>query len=266
LPELAPKAAGQSPADIKRYPDQPLLNEQKLASGLASVRQEKIALIPTRSGSYRLPPMEIPWWNTKTDRMEIARLPERILTVLPGARTEETAPSAVATSGPESSPAAAQPAPAPAEAPRAAGGAWFWLALLFGLGWLGTAAAWWLSGKPRKSEVPQPADDPRSSHSAINALRVACQKNNPAEARQALLDWARQRRPSAPPIGLDELKSRCGVDLRREIEQLNQVLYRDPASDWQGQTLWSAFRSDPIALSNRDKPTITADLEPLYKL
>ncbi|CAI8886618.1 BatD family protein [Methylocaldum szegediense] len=263
LPELAPKAAGQSPSDIKRYPDQPLLNEQKLASGLASVRQEKIALIPARSGTYRLPPIEIPWWNTKTDRMEIARLPERILTALPGAQTEETAPSAVAAASPEPSSAAAQ---TPIEAPRAGGGAWFWLALLFGLGWLGTAAAWWLSRKPRKPEVLRPADDPRSERSAVNALRMACQKNDPAAARQALLDWARLRWPSARPIGLDELKSRCRGELGREIERLNRALYRHPESGWQGQMLWSAFRSDPIILSSRDKPAIAANLEPLYKL
>lgn len=266
LPELAPKAAGQSPSDIKRYPDQPLLNEQKLASGLASVRQEKIALIPAHSGTYRLPPIEIPWWNTKTDRMEIARLPERILTALPGAQAEETAPSAVAAASPEPSSAAAQTPIAPIEAPRAGGGAWFWLALLFGLGWLGTAAAWWLSRIPRKPEVPRTADDARSERSAVNALRMACQKNNPAAARQALLDWARLRWPSARPIGLDELKSRCRGELGREIERLNRALYRRPESGWQGQMLWSAFRSDPITLSSRDKPAIAANLEPLYKL
>lgn len=264
LPELAPKAAGQSSADIKRYPDQPLLNEQKLATGVLSVRQEKIALIPSRSGSYRLPPIEIPWWNTKTDRMEIARLPERILTVLPGAETEETAPAAVAKNDPQPSTAATQPASA--EVPPTEGGTWFWLTLLFGLGWLGTAAAWWLSRKPRKLEIPQPADDLRSERAALNALRQACQKNDPSEARQALLDWARQRQPSAPPIGLEELKSRCGRDLRREIDRLNRALYRHPESGWQGQMLWSAFRSDPIILSSRDKPAIAANLEPLYKL
>ncbi|WP_434149200.1 BatD family protein [Methylocaldum gracile subsp. desertum] len=269
LPELEPQASRQSPADIKRYPDQPLLNEEKLTTGLASVRQEKIALIPARSGTYRIPPIEIPWWNTKTERMEAARVPERTLTVLPGAQSPESTPPALPTTRSGSSAAPARPESSlPSEALPAgpASGLWFWLALLFGLGWIGTAAAWWLSGRPRKTPVPQSYDDGRSERSAANALRIACRKNDPAAARQALLDWARQRWPSALTMGLEDLERRCKGELGREVERLNRTLYRHPEPGWQGQALWAAFRSDPMISSKAGKPSVAADLEPLYKL
>jgi len=266
LPELEPQASRQSPSDIKRYPDQPLLNEEKLTTGLASVRQEKIALIPARSGTYRLPPIEIPWWNTKTERMEIARLPERTLTVLPGAQAPETAPPRVPTTGPERSATPARPEFSPLGKAQPASGMWFWLALLFGLGWLGTAVAWWLNRKPRKMPASRLPDNSQSERSAADALRTACQKNDAAGARQALLDWARQRWPSACPMGLEDLEGRCSGELGREIERLNRALYRNPESGWQGQLLWATFRSDPVTLSKASDPSGAADLEPLYKL
>ena len=261
LPELEPQASRQSPADIKRYPDQPLLNEEKLAAGLASVRQEKIALIPARPGTYRLPPIEIPWWNTKAERMEIARLPERTLTVLPAAPAPETAPPAVPATAPE-----APAIPARPESPPSASGMWFWLALLFGLGWLGTAAAWWLDRSPRKTPARRLPDDSPSERSAVDALKSACRKNDAAAARKALLDWAKRRWPSACPVGLEDLARRCSGELGREIERLNRALYRDPEPGWQGQILWATFRSDPVTLSEAGEPSKAADLEPLYKL
>ena len=63
LPELS---AIKTDANLKAYPDQPVLNEQKLADGITASRQEKIALIPSTAGKHVLPAIEIPWFNTKT--------------------------------------------------------------------------------------------------------------------------------------------------------------------------------------------------------
>lgn len=264
LPELAPQTSPPA-GDIKRYPDQPLLNEEKLANGLASARQEKIALIPAHSGTYRLPPVEIPWWNTRTERMEVARLPERTLTVLPGADAPETAPPAP---GPEPRAAAARPESPPPRDPQSAAGIWFWLALLFGLGWLGTAAAWWFSRNRRQAPAPVPraSDDSGAKRRAADALKTACLKNDAVGARQALLDWAGRRWPSVCPAGLNELERRCSGELGREIERLNRSLYRSPEADWQGQALWTAFRSYAATDDEAGEPAVAVGLEPLYKL
>ncbi|WP_162232508.1 BatD family protein, partial [Methylogaea oryzae] len=77
LPELAAAA----PPGLRAYPDQPALNEERTPKGLKASREEKIALIPAQAGSYTLPEIAIPWWNTETDREEIARVPARTLTV-----------------------------------------------------------------------------------------------------------------------------------------------------------------------------------------
>ncbi|BBA35730.1 uncharacterized protein sS8_3793 [Methylocaldum marinum] len=269
LPELEPQVSKGLPADIKRYPDQPLLNEEKLTTGLASVRQEKIALIPARSGTYPMPAIEIPWWNTKTERMEIARLSERTLTVLPGAQAPEPAappaPALPATGAGTPAAPVQRPSSPLGELP-AVGGLWFWLSLLFGLGWLATAGAWWLGRKRGQPPAARPLDDSRSERAAVEALKTACRTNDPAAARQALLDWAERRWPSACPMGLDDLERRCSGELAREVGRLNRTLYRDPESVWEGQALWAAFRSVPAAVSRTGERPVAGDLEPLYKL
>ena len=73
LPELPE----QVPADFRQYPDKPVLEELQSAGGITGIRQQKSAIIPARAGAYTLPEITLPWWNTETQTMEYAVLPER---------------------------------------------------------------------------------------------------------------------------------------------------------------------------------------------
>ena len=264
MPEL--NAALPASADFKQYPDQPALREEKRSDGVLSLRQEKTALIASQPGTYTMPAVEIPWWNTRTGRMELARLPERTLTVTPSA---EARPAEPAPPPPETATAPSSPAPAPAvpAAPRPAAGApaadvWFWLALLFGLGWIGTGMAWWLGRRP-KAETPAPnrAAAPLPHRQLAEAVEQACQANDAAAAKRALAAWAAARWPGK---GLAELERQGGAGLNREIGQLDRALYAPGGTDWQGERLRQCFR-DFVATA--EKQTAAApELEPLYKL
>jgi hypothetical protein len=66
---------------VRKYtkvPTQPMAKND----GMVAFREEKIALIPGQAGSYTLPPIEIPWWNTQTQKMEVARIAARTLTAI----------------------------------------------------------------------------------------------------------------------------------------------------------------------------------------
>ncbi|MGZ8219727.1 BatD family protein, partial [Methylomagnum sp.] len=218
LPELNPASAPDS-GDIKQYPDQPTQNEEKRQDGLASARQEKTALIASKPGTYRLPAVEIPWWNTKTDRMETAKLPERILTVLPSAHSpspEPAPPAPEAVSETQPPPSVPVEAKSPEAVSATGAGLWFWLALLFGLGWLGTALAWWLSRRPRVNEDAEPSAAIQPERQWVEAVERACRANDPTAARRALLGWASQRWPEA---GTGALERFCGGPLGREIDR-----------------------------------------------
>jgi hypothetical protein len=73
LPELN---VNKPITDLKAYSDQPILHEEKTDMGLIASREEKIAYIPTKSGHYSLPAMQITWFNTKTEQTETIKLPE----------------------------------------------------------------------------------------------------------------------------------------------------------------------------------------------
>lgn len=263
LPELSTTMAAV--AGLKQYPDQPLLQEEKLRDGLASLRREKTALIASQPGTYRLPAIEIPWWNTKTDRPEIARLPERVLTVVPGVQTPESKPpvpeaaSATKPASAETAGAVTQPAPEPAASP------WPWLALLFGLGWLSTAGAWWLARRREPRRPPTDAAQTPPERRLIAAIENACRGHDAKTARAALAAWADHRWPDSGGQGMVELERRGGTELRQELDTLKRALYTRSGPEWLGAALWRSFQEFLATEKARRKVRTTPELEPLYK-
>ncbi len=67
-------------SNLKSYLEPPSLNETQDAFGLRGKRTESAALVSTTTDSVTLPAVRIPWWNTETDVLEWAELPEKTLT------------------------------------------------------------------------------------------------------------------------------------------------------------------------------------------
>ena len=68
---------------INVYPDKPELTRTVEAGGIRGMRSDQYAMIGVAEGPVVLPALEVPWWNTRTGAWEVARLPERTITVLP---------------------------------------------------------------------------------------------------------------------------------------------------------------------------------------
>lgn len=252
------------PDSIKQYPDQPLQNDQKNPSGVVGVRQEKIALIPQRPGKVVLPAIAIPWWNVTTNKMEVARLPARTIDAAP-------APGTAPAAAPPPAPApAAQPkpqaprTPAPVKPTTAHTHPWWpWLTGAFALAWLVTLLAWWQRSRhARRGGIRKRAAAP-SARSLRNEVLSACDENGAAQAKDALLAWARRRWPQARPAGLGEVARLCGPPLGEAIRELNDALYGRSAGTWDGRHLKEALQALPEspAAARRDLD----ELEPLYK-
>lgn len=265
LPELAAEdqiASVSGNGVIKHYPDQPALNEQKNSAGLVGLREEKIALIASQAGDYRLPAVEIPWWNTQTEQMEIARLPARTIIASP-AKINGARPSDPALAAPN--PAQAGPAPAANLQSRNSQGAsfWPWLSLFLAVGWVGTVIAWWLR---RKGSTRESISESGSAtvKAAVKAVQIACVRDDPARAKEALLRWAKAHWPKAPPRSLGEIALRTKDPVRAELQRLSRALYSQRSEAWQGKDLWQAFQS---AMGDKAEAKKAQDvqLEPLYK-
>ncbi|MDD1621771.1 MAG: BatD family protein [Methylococcaceae bacterium] len=250
LPELF----GQTVIDgVKAYPDQPVLKEDKQSDGLSAMREEKVALIPSKPGDYTLPALEIIWFNTKTQQLEVARLPAVTVKAL-ASNEASTTPPVLSTEGPieqktvSSSPAAGRDVRL-----------WQWLSAALALGWVLTLIR--LYRRPAASTKAEQTDKPLPHAATEKNLKRACWENNPLAAKQALLQWGRAR------FGADSLGSiarHCAVPLSDEIMALSRHLYSGRQQDWSGKDLWQAFTETDTAQSAKSSPGDS--LEPLFKL
>ena len=255
LPELANQTAIDG---IKTYPDQPLLNEEKQSDGLVAVREEKIAYIPSKPGQYTLPELAISWFNTRTQKTEVAQLAAVTITALAASDSNQSA------SLPLQTQAASEETPTPEATPASNEKMRFWqfIALALGLGWLLTIA-WFKRHVWQQSAKTKPAKMSVTKVDYHKALKTACQHNNPQAAKQALLQWGASR------FGVDNLgalASLCSPALAQEIQALNRHLYAERSQPWQGsETLWQLITDHDEAQRNITHSTDDA-LAPLYKI
>jgi hypothetical protein len=253
---------------LKQYPDQPALKDTQDSSGVTGLRTEKIAYIPTQAGEVTLPAIKIAWWNTTTDKMEVASLPARSFTVLPAPAGSTTTPPSVAA---EKAPAPAQqttPAVTPppsAPPPNSDSGRWPWIALALGLGWLVTVVAWWWRGRrgPVHS-APAKSEQQDSLRRLEKALQASCLANDAVGTKGAVLAWARRRWPRQPPISLTAVARRCPESLSAVLIELDRALYAQTAASWQGQELWQQFAAHKAKKSEQSRDR-DVGLEPLYR-
>ena len=259
-----PPLMGADLDGIKQYPDQPVLNNAKSANGIIGGRREKIALLPMRAGNFTLPAIEVTWWNSKTGHTEVARLPEKIIKVLPGSASATTA---VITD--EALPAmtdANSELPTPV-APHQVSNIYAWLSLFFASGWFITAASWWYSRSGKNIKRRARKAPKISASSAKAAVHKACANNQAQPCRAALIDWARLAL-AADIHSLGDIIRQPSVQqhnaLVQELEHLNASLYRSKTSSWRGQNLWQQIQL--IADTQATAGAISAaGLQPLYK-
>ncbi|TRW90290.1 BatD family protein [Candidatus Methylobacter oryzae] len=255
LPELN---TGKIDIQLKTYPDQPVLQEQKKPEGLIAFREEKIAIIPSKAGFYKLPAIEIPWFNSQSQKMEIARIPETRITVLDAVGAEQM-PAAPEARVAEQQPPKIEPS-APVAAQPQQQNIWFWIALFFGSGWLATLA-YFLVKRPAKKSVVEKSPVEIRLEDNIKKLKKACADNNAMAAKDALLAWGRQK---YGVVNLGAIADLSDARLRDEIRYLSQTLYGNGADQWQGKKLFQAF----VENKARERMAVTEDdkLEPLYRL
>ncbi len=249
---------------FKSYPDQPRFNNKRGSRGISGTRQEKIALIPTQTGQLKLPEIQINWWNVNSNKMETATLPARTVQVQPG---ENTAPTSPVTALPQPAAVAPQTTPPATETitvVKEENGLYSRLSIIFGLGWLITIIAWWISRHNNKAtnsiEITTKKQPPKAS---LNAVKKACLSNNPQQSKIELLNWARRHWPDQPPASIGEIGTRMNQPTQQEIEKLNQALYGSTGESWQGSQLWQQL--NVAAKTKNKKPRKEDDvLLPLY--
>ncbi len=237
---------------LKTYPDQPILKEKKQVDGIIAFREEKIAYIPSKSGNYTLPAIEIPWFNTQTKKMEIARIPEQTITATGSASSLANPAVTDATIQVD----AVKPTTVVQIVENKL---WMWISFFLSIGWLITVVFFLSKLKPKQQEQPVIIKELQLSDT-VKALKQACTENNQSAAKDALLAWGKIKYNDT---NLSTIASHCEARLRDEIHLLNQNLYANQSEPWQGKKLFQTF-TENSARAKVAKKTNSA-LEPLYK-
>lgn len=262
-----PEIAMNIPAEFKTYPDQPALDDQKKENGIIGIRQEKIAMIATKPGYYELPEIKVNWWNTKTQKQEIARIAKRKIRVVAADTDARSTNNGKPTETPPNKISIAT-TPSTSDKANTAAGYWPWLSLILASGWLATLFFMW-----RQYRNNTQASHKFQNHKNIAALesrkqaekkiKQACMDNDVNAAKEAILIWARTLYPEKNLNSLSEIGKHIGGAVANNIMTLNQTLYSTSINDWQGQGLWdSIVEYNTGQKKTRDQKTDT--LAPLY--
>lgn len=211
LPDFTPAL----PANTQSFTEP--AQEQTRSDGeqLIATRSYSTAIIPGAGNALTLPAVTLEWWDTASNTLRQATLPERVLK-LTGA-----APPAPTPQPPPQPLSAADNSAAPTPASIDTGVDWRWqvAALTCAAGWLGTLLAWlWQTRRRERSPATAPSVPDRRE-----VLR-ALEHDDARRCRQALLDWARQA--SGQALRLDQL-SQLSDDpaLPAALAALDQAAY-----------------------------------------
>lgn len=246
------------PTGIKNYAEQPQAKKAERNGRIVAQKVFTSAVIATQSGELKLPAVRVPWWNSKTNQLAYAELPERTLTVT--ANPNQVAQTPPAQTVPDH---VSSNKTAPQELPLASPWQWNYLSALLLVLWLLTAvAAIWGWLKPLQRNKAAPTHFPLAAEVKFNAkkFKSACLNNDSAVAGQHLLRWASQQLSGDIQQLTHLIKVLPASELRQETEKLAYQAYQAQQTPWQGTALFEAW-SKYKHLQQIESPAL---LKPFY--
>ena len=234
LPPLSSVQGSLKIPELRFYPDQESIDQSELSNGVQGQRIQSEALVARSGGSWQLPEIRVPWWNTETDSLQYAMLPARLVSVATPAPLDAAAPSQPKT----------ELSPTPQNQPL-----WVWI--LSGSGWIVAVLLAGMILMSRRQHSIAAATrktgnrDASSLRQALVKVRQCAEQNDPASLRRAILVWAHLHHgkhfatfsdlASASSEGLTErliMLDRClygGGDIYSAKQGLLEALRREPA-------------------------------------
>lgn len=251
---------------LKAYNDQPVLHEEKTVSGIVASREEKIAFIPAKSGNYTLPAIQISWFNTQSQKIETATLPEIALNVVASENAAPVPTMPVVEEAKQILPSKIETNnsfPLKTDVENVFWG-WQFVAIFSTVGWLMTLGFWFLKSKFTAKNASETAESAAeiSLKSSVKKLKNACMTDNSEDAKTALLEWGKLQ---FNETSLGAIAPHCEASLRDEILKLNATLYAKNAEIWQGKSLFKAFGENNVRTKFTSRANVDG-LQPLYKL
>ncbi len=249
--------------NLKQYPDKAITEDRQDTDGITGLKQIKVALIPVKAGSYTLPKIKLQWWNTRTNKAEVAEIPSITITATGTAPKIETPlPPPLITQSPKYSEQTTNKQNAlPATADQSNNEPyWKWLSFFLAFAWLVTLVL--LLKKP-KSHATYDNNAKSSVKTAASNVVKHAKNNDTVKVKLALIEWAQLFYNDDDLTNLTQITEHCSPQLKTEIRQLNHVLYSTDKESWQGGNLLIAFKAEQ-SITKRKSDTSPSALKPLY--
>ncbi|MFT6287485.1 MAG: hypothetical protein ACJA09_002239 [Alcanivorax sp.] len=216
---------------LKYYPDQPIISDTEVGTGLLGSRQDSAALVPTRAGSWEVPEIRVPWWDTQAQEVRFAMLPARQIVVAPANVENMGQPMRPPVSDQPSLTAAQS---ANATEPRV----WQLAAVVCGAGWLLTLIFWWRTQRATPTTDKSQAEHSLNEAQAYKNLVAACASGHCSQSRQGLIRWGTALWPTSRIVTLEDLNTAFNdAELRAASTELDAALYRGDNDPWRGDSL-----------------------------
>ncbi len=228
LPSITSMSDSSKITGIRVYPDQESSDQIERTDGFLGQRTRSEALVASGSGSWTLPEVIVPWWNTETDSLQFAILPSTTISV--GSPVVHS-PVQTISSGAETQ---SQEAPV-------------WLNALAGLGWLLALLFAFMLWRSRDRKVIDVSieNTEETLRPLLTAMKAATSQNDASETRRLLLRWATLHYQQ-PVRTLDQLKGLCQSGLADEVSALEISIYSHTNEAWtRGAPLYRAVRDEP---------------------
>ncbi len=212
--------------NIRVYPEQPQTQTEKTADTLKAWKQMKIAMIPTQSGAIRIPEFQLEWYNTRTGKIEQAKLPPLTLQVEAGdfgvKKSDVGDLFAQEKKDPDRKSSVIQTAPAKEiqiiEKDKVL---WKYLSVLFASLWLITAVLY-LRKNNRKIEP-----DSKQAVVKISKKQIlyAIENRDIKELQSVLINWWNHQYEKYQVTNLSQIKAYVNSDMQKLIDDLEVQLY-----------------------------------------
>ena len=229
--EQLPEIDMKMPRGLKVYPDQAELHTGMNNNQLVSQKVRNFALVASKAGSYQLPQIVIPWWNTVTNKYQEAVIPAQTITVLPNMDEPIEDPAY------DDNSATKNKAVQRVQPERIIITQYSWLQWLFLSLWLITSFAWFFSVRRNKKSVKKEKSSQKVTN-AYSLLIAACKKNNGSQALKLITPWINTL-PDGNNISTlnDAINLLNDSSFTTAINELQQCYYAKEHSDWQGDNL-----------------------------
>ncbi|MEX1215281.1 BatD family protein [Saccharospirillum sp.] len=229
-------------------------------------RIDQAALVFAAPGTYDLPALRVPWWDTNTDTLRYAELPERSVRI-DGISNEAmdilADPSRLNAESPSGE---ADDLSTDADSDAGIVGLWPWVSASLGIGWLATTLVFWASHRYMRSRLRAANDTPvaetiHAQEPVLDEMAQAARGGDVGAYHAALLRWLRTR----PEQTHGNLRLQLGESEQATLKQIEAYLFaRQPETAAPDRAALVALHNAVQGLQTPLRKMTVADVLTLY--